>query len=321
MRRSARTTSKERAREYESKLTADLWRQSKLGERPAFTWDDAVIRFLEERGHNRSLRDQKAHLRWIFPHLTGRVLTGITADTIKELTEKRRAEGVSNTTVNRMLEVLRAVLRAAERRWNWLDSGPAVQMLPAKERRIRWITREEADRLLAALPPHTAEIARFSLATGLRKANVLGLKWDQIDLTRRVAWIHPDEAKAGRAIPVPLNSEAVEILRSARGKHRTHVFAYRGRPVREVNTKAWRAALKRAGIGNFRWHDLRHTWASWHVQNGTPLHALQELGGWSTFSMVLRYAHLSASHLADYAEAVSGTKPAHATVRADGGRA
>ena len=69
----------------------------------------------------------------------------------------------------------------------------------------------------------------------------------------------------------------------------------------QVSTKAWYKALKRAGIDDFRWHDLRHTWASWHIQNGTPLHALQELGGWETASMVRRYAHLAADHLAAYA--------------------
>ena len=73
-------------------------------------------------------------------------------------------------------------------------------------------------------------------------------------------------------------------------------------PIRQVSTKAWYAALERAGITDFRWHDLRHTWASWHVQNGTPLHALQELGGWESSEMVRRYAHFSAEHLAPYAD-------------------
>ena len=69
-----------------------------------------------------------------------------------------------------------------------------------------------------------------------------------------------------------------------------------------VNGKAWRKALGRAGIKDFRWHDLRHTWASWHVQAGTPLNVLQEMGGWESASMVRRYAHLAADHLAAYAE-------------------
>ena len=119
---------------------------------------------------------------------------------------------------------------------------------------------------------------------------------------RRLAWIHPDQAKARKAIAVPLNAEAVAIIRGQIGGHVTHVFSFRGRPIRQVSTKAWYQALQRAGIENFRWHDLRHTWASWHVQNGTPLYALQELGGWESPEMVRRYAHFSAEHLAPHAD-------------------
>jgi integrase len=99
--------------------------------------------------------------------------------------------------------------------------------------------------------------------------------------------MHPDQAKARRAIAVPLNDAAMEVLGRQKGNHFVRVFTYK--------------ALKRAGIESFRWHDLRHTWASWHVQDGTPLHVLQELGGWETPAMVRRYAHLAVSHLAPYA--------------------
>lgn len=124
----------------------------------------------------------------------------------------------------------------------------------------------------------------------MRRANVTGLQWSQLDLARRLAWIHPDQAKARKAIAVPLNSEAVVIIR------------------KQVSTRAWYGALQRAGINDFRWHDLRHTWASWHVQSGTPLHVLQELGGWESAEMVRRYAHLSADHLAPYADRLSALR-------------
>lgn len=139
----------------------------------------------------------------------------------------------------------------------------------------------------------------------------------QVDLARRVARIHPDQAKARRAIGIPLNAEAILVLRRQVGKHRRFVFTHRGKPVRSVNTKAWMAALRRAGIEDFRWHDLRHTWASWHAQAGTPPNALQELGGWESVDMARRYAHLAPDHLAEFAErlsrlrAVSGTNLAH----------
>lgn len=162
--------------------------------------------------------------------------------------------------------------------------------------------------------------ARPSLESGLRAANVTGLRWSAVDLGRKMAWVHPDEAKARKAIPVPLNGEAVSILQKQIGKHRDFVFTFKDEPVEQLSTAAWYKALKRAGIENFRWHDLRHTWASWHVQSGTPLHVLQELGGWASYAMVQRYAHLAADHLAPWAERLAalhanrGTNPAQVPV-------
>jgi len=221
---------------------------------------------------------------------------------VDRITEAKLAEGVRNATVNRVLEVLRAILRKCVNEWEWLDRTPKIRMLKEPTRRIRFLSGEEAQRLLGALPPHLADMAAFTLATGLRRANITGLLWSQVDVVRRLAWIHPDQAKARRAIAVPLNAQALSLVTKQVGKHPTHVFSFRGKPLYQVSTKAWYQALERAGIHDFRWHDLRHTWASWHVQMGTPLFALQELGGWESTEMVRRYAHLSAAHLAPYAD-------------------
>jgi integrase len=159
---------------------------------------------------------------------------------------------------------------------------------------------------LDALPKHQRDIALFALATGLRQSNVVRLRWSQVDLERRTAWIAADEAKGGEDIHVSLCDLAVEALERQRGKHAEHVFTYKGNPIRYVNTKAWRNALKRAGIADFRWYDLRHTWASWLIQNGTPLYDLQEMGGWKSAAMVRRYAHLAPAHMARHAAVVDG---------------
>ena len=182
-----------------------------------------------------------------------------------------------------------------------MDSKPHIRKFKEPNIRIRWLTQNEASRLLSELPPHLEAMARFTLLTGLRESNVIQLEWQQIDMQRSVAWIHPDQAKAAKAIGVPLNEDAVTILKAQIGKHRSHVFTYEGNPVGKAGTLAWRKALKRSGIEKFRWHDLRHTWASWHVQNGTPLNILKELGGWASYEMVQRYAHLAPEHLAEYA--------------------
>jgi integrase len=101
-------------------------------------------------------------------------------------------------------------------------------------------------------------MARFTLATGLRESNVTGLQWSQLDMQRRCAWIHADQAKGKKAIAVPLNEDALTVIRQQIGKHDTHVFTYEGNPVTRANNHAWRKALVRASIINFRWHDLTH---------------------------------------------------------------
>lgn len=303
--RSTRTTNKRLAQEYADKLKAELWRQTKLGEKPAYTWKDAVVRLLRETESPETKKYMLYHMRILDRWLSNAILTEIDRDFIDRIIAARLTDNVSNATVNRSLEVLRLVLKHAQDDWEWLDRIPKVKMFKATPKRIRWITKVEAERLCSELPEHLEAMARFSLATGLRESNVTRLEWSQIDLVRGFAWIYADQAKGGDDISVPLIPEAVAILRKQIGQHNRFVFAYRGKPVKKANGKAFRKALDRAGIENFRWHDLRHTWASWHIQNGTPIHVLKELGGWKSLKMVLRYAHLGAEHLVPYAGNIS----------------
>lgn len=213
-------------------------------------------------------------------------------------------------SINRYLEVLRSVLRKAATKWRdsnknfWLPTLPTIEMLDEPKRRIRFLTHEEAQRLIAVTPPHLSNLIAFSLATGLRQANVLFLEWSEIDETAHHAWIPSDKAKTKKAISVPLNKVAMKIIKSQKGKHPVRVFTYNGKPINTVESRTWKKYLKKAGIKNFRWHDLRHTWASWHVKAGTPLQVLMELGGWSSMEMVLKYAHLSSDHLKHVAKNV-----------------
>jgi integrase len=302
VRRSAETANKALAQEFHDRVKSELWRIAKLSDRPQRIWNEAVVRWLKEHSHKATAGEDVTKLRWLDRHLGGKPLAVINRSLVDTITDAKLAEGVSHATVNRTLELLRAILRKSVDDWEWLDRAPKIRMLKEPCRRIRFLRHEEAERLIAALPEHLAAMASFSLATGLRAANVTGLLWSQVDMVRRVAWIHPDQAKARRAIPVPLNTNAVLVMRQRLGKHPTHVFSFHGKPIKQVSTKAWYAALAAAGIEDFRWHDLRHTWASWHVQAGTPLFALQEMGGWQSADMVRRYAHLAADHLAPYAE-------------------
>jgi integrase len=314
IRRSAGTANKALAHEFHDRVKSELSRIAKLGEKPRRTWNDAVVRWLKEKSHKATAKEDVSRLRWLDSFLRDKELATITRTTVDTITEAKLAQGCSTATVNRMLALLRAILRKCVNDWEWLDRAPQVRMLREPTRRIRFLTKDEAQRLLAELPEHLADMAAFSLAPGLRAANVSGLQWEQVDLGRRMAWVHPDQAKARRAIAVPLNGEAMAIVQKQLGKHSAYVFSFRGKPVVQLSTKAWYAALERAGIEDFRWHDLRRTWASWHVQKGTPLFALQELGGWESAEMVRRYAHLAADHLAPYAQRLGAARAVTATV-------
>ena len=104
---------------------------------------------------------------------------------------------------------------------------------------------------------------------------MIGLQWNQVDPAQRMAWIHTDQAKARQAIAVPLNDMAMSVLTAESGKHSTRVFTYKGNPIKQVNTKAWRQAVKDVGLKDFRWHDLRHTQASWLAMKGATLAELR----------------------------------------------
>lgn len=169
--------------------------------------------------------------------------------------------------------------------------------------RIRWLTAEEWTDLRAKLPEHWLPMADFAIATGLRQANVFWLEWAQVDLTRRRAWVHGDEAKGGEAISVPLSDAAVAVLERQRGYSEVWVFPMAdGNPLPKLKTRDWKAVVKAGGIAYCTWHDLRHTWATWHIMGGTPLEVLQRLGGWKDLRMVLRYAHLAESYVDRFAE-------------------
>lgn len=181
--------------------------------------------------------------------------------------------------------------------WQWIDSIPKIRLLPGEVERDRWLTREETERLIAACPPHLAVLVRFALATGCRAREMTGLEWNRVDLSRQTAWLN--ETKNGTPRGVPLNADAVAILESQAGLHAHFCFTYRGEPIRwQLSNTGWLNAVAKAGLSDLRFHDLRHTWASWHRQVGTTCDELKDLGGWKSRAMVDRYAKFATENLA-----------------------
>lgn len=299
IRQSTGTTVRAEAEEYETRLRSRHWREAKLGE-SFHTFSEAGARWLAETDKRSKDKDEQ-RIRWLNQFLADVPLREITRDVLDAARRRLLREGLSKTTVNHYLAVIRQVMRKAQSEWGWLEAVPKFPMFRLPTPEPRWITRQQFLRLVDHLPAHSADLARFAVATGLRRSNVTGLTWDRIDLVRHQAFVPSTQAKAGKGIAIPLNADAMDVLRRRKGEDARWVFVWKGRPIRQVATKAWRRACRQAGLPGLRFHDLRHTWASWQVQAETPLSAVQALGGWQTPGMVQRYAHLSPGHLRAYA--------------------
>ena len=302
--RSTGTSDRKKAQEIADKIKAESYSVIKYGEPQRYLWQEAVDRWLSE-SEKKSIYSDKFILKWLATYLNDIYIDDITTDTI-EIIIKAKLKVAGTTRVNRTTELVRSILNKSLKQWGWIKNVPYIRRFKESNQRLRWLSYDEADKLSLALPKHTRSMMLFSLATGLRESNVTGLEWSQVDLNQKIAWIYADQSKSNKTLRIPLNQDAINILVEQQGKHPRNVFTYRGNPVKKAGTKSWRNTLKKVGIEDFTWHGLRHTWASWHVQNGTPLNVLQELGGWSSYEMVLRYAHLAPNHLSSYANNLEG---------------
>ncbi|WP_312297208.1 tyrosine-type recombinase/integrase [Atlantibacter hermannii] len=337
------TSDKRLANELHDKRKAELWRVERLGDFPDVTFDDACMRWLEEKAEKKSLKDDRGRMAFWLAHFEGVRLKDITEQKIYSAVSRMsnrkqleiwkakaaaaqrngvpapeyQATQVTTSTKAKHLALMKAILRAAEREWKWLEKAPVIKIPQVRNKRVRWLEVEEAKRLIDECPEPLKSVVRFALATGLRRSNIINLEWQQIDMQRRVAWVNPEDSKSNRAIGVALNDTACRVLREQIGNHNKWVFVHlksgnrpdgtktpEVRKMRVDDGRAWNAACRRAGIEDFRFHDLRHTWASWLIQSGVPLSVLQEMGGWESIEMVRRYAHLAPNHLTEHARQI-----------------
>lgn len=291
VRESTGTADRLEAQRIHDKLKADLW--TRAPRRADKTFSDAVGAWLAVETRSESELLSLAKFDRYFPDRALRAITG---------TDVEQALSFCETagTYMRYRTMIVAILNLARKR-KWVSEVPDIPVRRDKKpAERRWLTHDEWSRLYAALPDHLKGPAMLAVQTGLRQANVFGLKWKDVDLPRRVLVVSGADAKSGKGIPVPLNHAAIEAIQAQAGKHHEFVFTYRGRPMAKPK-EGFAQALRDSGVPDFTWHGLRHTWATWHVQNGTPLDVLQKLGGWSDLRMVMNYAHHTAGHLARYA--------------------
>ena len=236
----------------------------------------------------------------------------------------RRAQGVAAKTLNDELGLLGHAYKLAGREWEWATNNPVQKIAKEKVRNLieRWLTPEEEQRLLAVSPTWLQEIIVFALHTGMRRGEILKLHWSHVDLARRTLTIL--EQKNGARDTLPVNDTAMEVLQ-ARAAVRTSsteaVFLNgAGHPRNARNLlRAFYPAMRKAGITRFRFHDLRHTFATRLIQAGVDVYTVQKLGRWKTISMVLRYAHHQPESLRGGAEVLDRLRRENSTKLAQWG--
>jgi len=218
---------------------------------------------------------------------------------------------MADSSANRHLTLLRAVLRMARDRWRVAVNMPDFKAHYLREPapRDRYLSRKDAAKLIEAAAPHLKNPIRFSLLTGVRLANCMGLDWSQVDMGGRTITFRVKALKpGGKPHTIPMSEPLLVLLANLGPKEHGRVFTYtppgkdkQPRPVTNWN-RAWTTAKESAGIEDFRWHDLRHTAASWMVNEGVPLDVVQDILGHEDISTTRRYAHRDVSHMKDAME-------------------
>ena len=297
-----------------------------VGEKVRRTWVETLTRWLKEHEHKKSFaNDLRSAAFWTkgFEKNGVYFMDQITPDVVYLLRNaevgRRHARDVnvvrlvSKNTYNRKLAFLRSVVNAAHAEYLWLEARPLFRGYKENNNVVRWLRPHEFDSLYKALPSPYNSMALLAVSTGMRLGNVSGLKWEYVDLARKTLTYPGSMMKNGKPFSVALNSMAVQAIRNQLGVHEEWLYLNsKGERVKSVHSKMWKKALLEAKIENFRWHDLRHTWATWLRRKKVPLDVIQEMGGWQSAAMVQRYAHLDVDHLAESAAVLDGVlTPAH----------
>lgn len=210
-----------------------------------------------------------------------------------------RSKDVRPATVNRELALLRHMLNKAID-WGYLQENPAKKVKPFKEPpgRVKYLRKDEYERLLTVckLTPGLYEIVYTALHTGMRKGELVSLTWGDVDFERMEITLR--ETKNNEIWVIPICDALLSVLEELYQKHLGHhVFTREdGTPYGDPHHR-FKTACKRAGVEDFRFHDLRHTYASYLVIAGIDIRTVQELMGHKTVKMTMRYSHLSKTHL------------------------
>ena len=242
-----------------------------------------------------SVERDKGSFKQLRKTFGGLNLKEITPSKIAEHKSLRRQNGVKPGTIAKELQLLRNALNIAVREWEWLEITPfsRVKIEMPNNLKERWLTLDEEALLLGECPEWLREIVLFAIYTGMRRNEILSLRWPQVDLERQAITLLITKNKEKRTVPV--NERILDLLREkvARRKNSGYVFPSQSGTMIEGHnlSRAYRIAREKAGLKDVRFHDLRHTAGSRMVQAGVDLYSVSLILGHKSLAVTKRYAH------------------------------
>lgn len=300
-------------------------RHFKTSEAKRHTLAELIDRYIRDvlPSKPKSEDKQKALLGWWREQMGSYALADVTPALIAEYRDKLaggvtvRGSQRNPATVVRYMAALSVAYTQAVNEWGWIDASPMRKVKkPTESRgRVRFLSDEERARLLKACKessnPYLYTVVVLALSTGMRQGEIMGLTWDVVDLNKGRAILH--ETKNGERRAVALTGHALELLKEL-GKVRRidskllfpskEIAPQKPQKPMDLRTP-WETALKKAEISDFKFHDLRHSAASYLAMNGASLAEIAEVLGHKTLQMVKRYAHLSEGHTARVVESMN----------------
>lgn len=307
------------AEDVRIKREGEVLTQSIHGDPAVRTFADAALSYMAAGG-------ERQHIDPLLEHFGPKMLLAHIGQAEIEIAARKLHPKAAAATQNRKVYTpISAILHHAAR-MKWC-AKPVISRPKGHDReRVRWVTYEEAERLIAAAAPHLRPLLVFLLSTGARLSEALYLEWEDVDLSRAHVSFRPTDTrgiKTDDARGVPLPARAVAELANVPWDRKGFVFR---RPAGKIKTTGrvwlpyesregegggqvktgWAGMLKRATVSDFSPHDCRHTWATWHYIANRDIGALMRLGGWKTPAMVFRYTHINAADLAPSQAALWG---------------